>query len=192
MAHGLADGPSDEYDVRNTEHGLSAKEVAQHTGNQATKECAKRGRGCDEFLLCLLAACSTHDFCSPYLLTRRQFCRPEVTSNRYESTRDNPRVVTCDQQNQYGCMGPRRGDTYQRAGRIYWCRRREARRTSSCAPRPRRRPQPQISPRETGHFRYSQSWGMHTERTNQHIFTVAVGRNKEGIRTAGRLCLCRR
>ena len=42
VAHGLPDGPSDEYDVRNTEDGFSAQEVGEHTGEQATEHCAKR------------------------------------------------------------------------------------------------------------------------------------------------------
>lgn len=98
MAYSLADSAPNEDDVRNAKHGLSADEVAQHASDHAPEERAERCRGRDEFLLYPLAVSGARNFCSPYLLTRGQFCRPKITSDRHESARNDPSVVPCDQQ----------------------------------------------------------------------------------------------
>ena len=68
MAYGLTNRAADENDVRNAEDRLSAEEVAEHTGDQATQERAERGRGRDKFLRYLLAVFSVHGSCQTYLL----------------------------------------------------------------------------------------------------------------------------
>ena len=50
MADGLADGAADEDDVRNAQDWSPAQDVAQHTGDKASEECAEGGGGGDEFL----------------------------------------------------------------------------------------------------------------------------------------------
>ena len=94
MAYSLADGSTDENDVRDGEDGLPPKEVAQHTGDQATEERAQRSCRRDELLHYLSAACRKDDYFSTYLLARRQFCRPQVPSNCYERPRYDPSIVT--------------------------------------------------------------------------------------------------
>ena len=93
MARGLSNGPSDEYDVRNAEDGLSAEKVAQHAGDQAPEQRTERRRGRDEFLRRHSAASSGQSLCGPHLLTCRQLGRSEIASDGHESPRDHTGVV---------------------------------------------------------------------------------------------------